>query len=98
MPARMMLSVKLVVTLDPSGNPAAVGKTTELLIEPRSIYRYSILPLQLLANPHSTPPPTVQPNRSVLLDPPKASGEPFAVTVARFRSVCTLPQAPPPVA
>src|SRR6185436_4386130 len=98
MPPRKTLSVIRLDTFAPRGNPEAVGKTTELLIEPRSIYRYSILPLQLLANIHSAPAPTVQPKRSVLLDPAMVTGTRFAVSVDRPRSVFTLPYAPPPVA
>src|SRR3954451_18585827 len=98
MPARMILSVTRLVTFAARGNPAVVGRTTELLIEPRSTYRYSSLALQLLANMVSMPAPTVQPKRSVFLDAALLIGTPVAVTVETARSVFTLPNAPPPVA
>src|SRR6476620_3022639 len=98
MPARIMLSVTRLVTFAPSGIPEAVGITTELLIEPISTYRYSILGLQLLANIASMPPPTVQPKRSVFLEATAVNGTLVAVSAVRPRLVSTSPQAPPPVA
>src|ERR1043165_9538248 len=98
MPARMMLSVMRLVTFAPSGKPPAVGRTTELLIEPISRYRYSIFALQLAENIASIPAPPVQPKRSVLVDPATATGMPVAVTPARPRLLFPSPQAPPPVA
>src|SRR4051794_31736214 len=98
MPARIMLSVMRLVTFAPSESPEATGMTTELLIEPISRYRYSILALQLTANIASTPAPTVQPKRSVLVDPATLTGTPAPVNPVRPRLLFTSPQAPPPVA
>src|SRR3954447_20941637 len=98
MPARMMLSVMRLVKFAPRGSPEAVGATTELLIEPISTYRYSILALQLAANIASTPAPTVQPKRSVLFDATAVNGTLVAVTAARPRLVSTSPHTAPPVA
>src|SRR6476659_7279641 len=91
MPARIMLSVTRLVTFAPSGSPEAVGATTELLIEPISTYRYSILALQLAANIASMPAPTVQPERSVFDDETAANGTPVAVNPATPRLVSTSP-------
>ena len=91
MPPRIILSVTRLVTFAPRGNPAAVGRRTELLTEPRSIYRYSILALQLPANIVSMPPPIVQPTFSLLFVAPMVTGMPVAVDVDRARSVCRLP-------
>jgi hypothetical protein len=88
MPPRMTLSVTRLVTFAPRGNPAAVGRTPELLIEPSL---YSILALPLLANIASMPPPTVQPSLSRLPDAPKDSPPPVDTAGGHFPSHCHKP-------